>query len=185
MISEQDLIEGCKKGNRKAFETLYTMYSKRMMAIALRYCNTNFEAEDIVQETFIKVFEKINSFDSNGSFEGWLKRVLVNYSITNYHKTYKEKKFEDVSELEVADESVGNVFSKISNEELLELLQTLPYGYRTVFNLYVIEGYNHKEIGELCTISEGTSKSQLAKAKMMLKALVIKKYCITDERERG
>ena len=184
MISEQDLIEGCKKGNRKAFESLYTMYSKRMMAIALRYCNTTFEAEDIVQETFIKVFEKINTFDNKGSFEGWLKRVLVNYSINHFHKTTSERNFEDVSEIELADENVGNVFSKISNDELLDILKTLPYGYRTVFNLYVIEGFNHKEIGEMCKISEGTSKSQLAKAKSMLKTLVVKKFCITDERER-
>ncbi len=184
MISEQDLIEGCKKGNSKAFETLYTKYSKRMMAIALRYCNTTFEAEDIVQETFIKVFEKIDTFDSSGSLEGWLKKVLVNYSITYFHKTSKDRGFEDVSEIELVDESVGNVFSKISNEELLDILKTLPYGYRTVFNLHAIEGYNHKEISELCKITEGTSKSQLAKAKAMLKGLVIKKFCITDERER-
>jgi RNA polymerase sigma factor (sigma-70 family) len=182
MISEQDLIEGCKKGNHSAFETLYTKYAKKMMAIALRYCNTTFEAEDLVQETFIKVFEKISTFDNKGSFEGWVKRVLVNNSINHFHKTSKERTFEDVSEIELPDDSVGNIYSKISNEELLEVLKTLPYGYRTVFNLYVIEGYNHKEIGEICTISEGTSKSQLAKAKAMLKGLVLKKFCITDGR---
>jgi RNA polymerase sigma factor (sigma-70 family) len=174
MISEQDLIEGCKKGSHSAFEALYNKYAKRMMAIALRYCNTTFEAEDIVQETFIKVFEKINTFDSKGSFEGWLKRVLVNYSINYFHKTNKERKFEDATEMELPDESVGNIFSKLSNDELLGLLRSLPYGYRTVFNMFVIEGYNHKEIGEICNISEGTSKSQLAKAKTMLKGLVQK-----------
>ena len=182
MISEQDLIEGCKKGKHSAFEALYTKYARKMMAIALRYCNTTFEAEDIVQETFIKVFEKINTYDNKGSFEGWLKRVLVNYSINHFHKTTRERGFEDVAEMELQDDSVGNIFSKISNEELLEVLKILPYGYRTVFNLYVIEGYNHKEIGEICEISEGTSKSQLAKAKAMLKELVVKKFCISDGR---
>lgn len=182
MTSEQDLIEGCKKGKHSAFEALYTKYAKRMMAIALRYCNTTFEAEDIVQETFIKVFEKIGSYDHKGSFEGWLKRVLVNHSINHYHKTSKEKWVEDSAEIEIADENAVAVFSKISNDELMEVLKTLPYGYRTVFNLYVIEGYTHKEIGELCSISEGTSKSQLAKAKAMLKELISKKYCVPNER---
>ncbi len=183
MTSEQDLIEGCKKGKHSAFEALYTKYARRMMAIALRYCNTTFEAEDLVQETFIKVFEKINTYDHKGSFEGWLKRVLVNHSINHFHKTSKERNFEDSSEIEIADESIGSVFSKISNDELMDVLRSLPYGYRTVFNLYVIEGYNHKEIGEMCKISEGTSKSQLSKAKVMLKDLVFKKCFITNERK--
>ncbi len=182
MISEKDLIEGCKKGNHSAFESLYTKYAKKMMAIALRYCNTTFEAEDLVQETFVKVFEKIGTFDNKGSFEGWLKRVLVNYSINHFHKISKERGFEDVSEIELPDDSVENIYSKISNEELLNVLKTLPYGYRTVFNMYVIEGYNHKEIGEICKISEGTSKSQFSKAKVMLKELVLKKFCIADGR---
>lgn len=182
MTSEQELIEGCKKGKHSAFETLYNQYAKKMMAIALRYCNTTFEAEDLVQEAFIKVFEKIHSFDHKGSFEGWLKRVLVNHSINHYYKTNKERKFEDSTEIDIPDESVGNIFSKLSSDELLGALKQLPYGYRTVFNLYVIEGYNHREIAELCNINEGTSKSQLAKAKAMLKELIIKKFCITDER---
>jgi RNA polymerase sigma factor (sigma-70 family) len=169
MLSEYELIEGCKKGSHQAFEALYTKYARRMMAIALRYCNTTFEAEDIVQETFIIVFTKIQSFDNKGSFEGWLKRVLVNYSINHFHKTAKDRNFEDSSEVEVYDDTTEDIFSKISNDELIVELQKLPFGYRTVFSLYVIEGYTHKEIGELCSISEGTSKSQLAKARVMLK----------------
>jgi len=172
MISEQELIDGCKKGKHQAFEALYTKYAKKMMAIAMRYCNTNFEAEDIVQETFIIVFGKINSFENTGSFEGWLKRVLVNYSINYFHKTSKERGFEDSAEIEIADNNMIDIISKISNDELLEELKRLPFGYRMVFSLYVIEGYSHKEIGELCSISEGTSKSQLSKAKAMLKSRV-------------
>jgi len=179
MSSDQDLIEGCKKGKHCAFEALYTKYAKRMMAIALRYCNTTFEAEDIVQDAFIKVFEKINTFENNGSFEGWLKRIVVNYSINNFHKTSKERAFEDATEIELADEQAISVLSQLSNNELMASLQMLPLGYRTVFNLYVIEGYSHKEIAELCKINEGTSRSQLAKAKNLLKEILVQHSDVT------
>jgi RNA polymerase sigma factor (sigma-70 family) len=180
MLSDEQLIEGCKKGKHSAYEALYIKYSKRLMAIALRYSNTTFEAEDLVQETFIKIFERISSFDHKGSFEGWLKKVMVNNAINYYHKTSKERGFEDSSELNIANESFDDIFSKISNNELLEILKKLPFGYKTVFNLYVIEGYTHKEIGEICQINEGTSKSQLAKAKNMLKELLAKHYYIAN-----
>ncbi len=107
----------------------------------------------------------------------------MNHAINHFHKTSKERNVEDSSEMEIADESIGSIFSKISNDELMEVLKKLPYGYRTVFNLYVIEGYNHREIAEVCNINEGTSKSQLSKAKAMLKELMIKNFCITDERK--
>ncbi|MDB5257284.1 MAG: polymerase, sigma-24 subunit, subfamily protein [Chitinophagaceae bacterium] len=179
MTPDQDLIEGCKEGKHSAFEALYTKYAKRMMAIALRYCNTTFEAEDIVQESFIKVFEKISTFENKGSFEGWLKRIVVNYSINHFHKTSKERAFEDSSEIEIPDEQVIPVLSELSNTDLLSTLKLLPLGYRTVFNLYVIEGYSHKEIAALCKINEGTSRSQLAKAKILLKEIVLKHSYVT------
>lgn len=182
MTSDQDLIEGCKKGKHSSFEALYTKYAKRMMAIALRYSNTTFEAEDIVQESFIKVFEKIKTFESKGSFEGWLKRIVVNLSINNFHKTSKERAFEDISGIEIADEHVIPVLSELSTDDLLSTLKLLPTGYRTVFNLYVIEGYSHKEIAELCKINEGTSRSQLAKAKVLLKEIVLQHAYVTHGR---
>ena len=179
MTSDQDLIEGCKKGKHSAFEALYTKYAKRMMAIAVRYCNTTFEAEDIVQESFIKVFEKIGAFENKGSFEGWLKRIVVNLSINNFHKTSKERLFESTSVIEIPDEQVIPVLSEFSTTDLLATLKLLPLGYRTVFNLYVIEGYSHKEIAELCKINEGTSRSQLAKAKILLKEILLKHSYVT------
>ena len=179
MTSDQDLIEGCKKGKHSAFEALYTKYAKRMMAIAVRYCNTTFEAEDIVQESFIKVFEKIGAFENKGSFEGWLKRIVVNLSINNFHKTSKERLFENTSVIEIPDEQVIPVLSEFSTTDLLATLKLLPLGYRTVFNLYVIEGYSHKEIAELCKINEGTSRSQLAKAKILLKEILLKHSYVT------
>jgi RNA polymerase sigma factor (sigma-70 family) len=180
MTSDQDLVEGCKKGQHPAFEALYNKYAKRMMAIALRYCNTTFEAEDIVQESFIKVFEKINTFENKGSFEGWLKRIVVNYSINHFHKTSKERAFEDSSEIELADEQTVPLLSELSKDDLLSSLQLLPLGYRTVFNLYVIEGYSHKDIAALCKINEGTSRSQLAKAKILLKGILVQHSYVTD-----
>lgn len=179
MTSDQDLIEGCKKGKHSAFEALYTKYAKRMMAIALRYANTTFEAEDIVQESFIKVFEKINSFESKGSFEGWLRRIVVNNAINNFHKTSKERDFENSSEVEIADEQEMPVLTDLTTTDLMSSLKLLPLGYRTVFNLYVIENYSHKEIAELCKINEGTSRSQLAKAKVLLKEILIQHSYVT------
>ncbi len=179
MTSDQDLIEGCKKGKHSAFEALYTKYAKRMMAIALRYVNTTFEAEDIVQESFIKVFEKINSFESKGSFEGWLRRIVVNNAINNFHKTSKERDFENSSEIEIADEQEMPVLTDLTTTDLMSSLKLLPLGYRTVFNLYVIENYSHKEIAELCKINEGTSRSQLAKAKVLLKEILIQHSYVT------
>ncbi len=179
MTSDQDLIEGCKKGKHSAFEALYTKYAKRMMAIALRYANTTFEAEDIVQESFIKVFEKINAFENKGSFEGWLKRIVVNASINNFHKTNKEREFEDCSTIELADDKAVSVLSELSNNELMSSLKLLPTGYRTVFNLFVIEGYSHKEIAELCKINEATSRSQLSKAKVLLKEILLQHSYVT------
>lgn len=179
MTSDQDLIEGCKKGKHSAFEALYTKYAKRMMAIALRYANTTFEAEDIVQESFIKAFEKINSFESKGSFEGWLKRIVVNYAINNFHKTSKERHFENSAEIEIADEQEMPILTDLTTNDLMSSLQLLPLGYRTVFNLYVIEGFSHKEIAELCKINEGTSRSQLAKAKVLLKEILIQHSYVT------
>ena len=179
MTPDQDLIEGCKKGKHSAFEALYTKYAKRMMAIALRYTNTTFEAEDIVQESFIKVFEKINSYENKGSFEGWLKRIVVNYAITTYHKTSKERSFENSSEIEIPDHQEMPIFTDLNPVDLMSSLKLLPMGYRTVFNLYVIEGYSHKEIAELCKINEGTSRSQLAKAKVLLKEILLQHSYVT------
>lgn len=172
-MTDEELIKGCKSGKHKAFEALYKKYAMKMMAIAQRYCNTTFEAEDVVQEAFIKVFQKISTYDNQGSFEGWIKRVLVNTAINHYHQTSKEKLQVDYNALSGEESISEDAIGKIANEELLTLIQSLPEGYRMVFNLYVIEGYNHKEIGEMLNISEGTSKSQLSKAKGVLKSSIL------------
>ena len=175
MYVEKDVIEGCKKGSHKSFESLYKQYAGRLLSIALRYSFTTFEAEDILQDAFIKIFNSIKSYEYKGSFEGWLKRIVVTTAINHYHKDKTKQSQSDSCYVEDESEDVVDVISKMAADELLDVIHTLPDGYRMVFNLYVIEGYTHKEIGDLLSISEGTSKSQLAKGRMLLKSKLLQK----------
>jgi RNA polymerase sigma factor (sigma-70 family) len=163
----QEILEGCRKGKPRYQEALYNLFGRKMMGICMRYADTRFEAEDIFHEAFVKVFQKIEQYNG-GSFEGWMKRIFVNTAINNFHKNkkhYHHQEFETYNEPALDDDTI----SHMSNEELLQLINKLPDGYRMVFNLYVIEGYSHQEIASLLQISEGTSKSQLSKAKQVLK----------------
>lgn len=178
MVSDEKIIKGCKKHKRQAFSLLYQKYGAVMLGVCIRYIRNKSEAEDVLQEGFIKVFQKINTFEGKGSFEGWLKRIMVNTSI-NYYKS--NKKFQLHEEFDVnnashtrsAHEEVNvEVEGSIKQEALVAMINNLPDGYRLVFNMYVFEGMTHKEIAEELNINEGTSKSQLAKARKQLKAKV-------------
>jgi RNA polymerase sigma factor (sigma-70 family) len=173
---EKEIISACVKGNRSAFEALYNTYAGRLLAIAHRYAHTSFEAEDIVQETFIRVFQRIGQYENKGSFEGWLKRILVTTAINHFHSSKKEREKDDIQEMEIQDQNSEDVIDKISADELSAFIQQLPKGYRMVFNLYVVEGYTHKEIAEMLSVEEGTSKSQLSKARNMLKEMLLKHH---------
>ena len=169
---EEAIIEGCKRGEPKFQELLYQKYAARMMAICTRYAKTRFEAEDVFHEAFVKVFQHIKTYQE-GSFEGWMKRIFVNSSINNFRKNQKHYNHEQHSEeTETSNSSEDMILSDISTKELLAVIDQLPEGYRMVFNLYVLEGYTHKEIGEMLNIAEGTSKSQFAKAKVFLKKML-------------
>lgn len=151
-------------------EALYNRYSSRMMAICARYAYTSFEAEDIFHEAFVKVFKHIENFTGQGSFEGWMKHIFVNTAITFYHRN--KKHYHQESEAQIAENASPvepEIISSLRMDELMALINRLPEGYRMVFNLFAIEGYNHKEIADMLGINEGTSKSQLAKARMLLK----------------
>jgi RNA polymerase sigma-70 factor (ECF subfamily) len=170
-MTEAEIINGCVKQKAPAQEKLYALYSRRMMAVCLRYTNSRFEAEDIFHEAFVKVFKNIHTWQG-GSFEGWMRRIFVNTSINHYHQNKKYFDHVDASYAEYAVSSPDNIISTLATQELLELVNRLPDGYKLVFNLHVVEGYSHVEIGELLNIAEGSSKSQLSKAKAYLKKLI-------------
>lgn len=172
-IPESDLINGCIEGNRRMQEELYRRFSPRMYAVCLRYAGSTEEAEDILQEGFIKIFKKLDSFRNEGSFEGWIRRIFVNTAIEHFRR---KRYLQPVTEKE-ENTLEGNYLSVLDNlaeRDIMELVQQLSPGYRTVFNMYVVEGYTHKEIGDMLGISEGTSKSQLSRAKVILQEMVRK-----------
>lgn len=171
-ISEPDLIKGCIEGNRRMQEELYRRFSPKMYAVCLRYANNPNDAQDLLQEGFIKVYRNLHRFRAEGSFEGWMRRVFVNTSIEHFRK--KSAHLQSVSEKEentIEDVDI-TALDNLAEKDIIAIIQELSPGYRTVFNLYVIEGYAHKEIGEMLGISEGTSKSQLARAKSILQKKV-------------
>ncbi|MEX0813612.1 MAG: RNA polymerase sigma factor [Chitinophagales bacterium] len=166
-VSDDDLIKGCVAGDRKAQYGLYNKYAPKMFGICLRYAKDYHAAEDVLQDAFVKVFKYINKFRKEGSFEGWLRRIFVNTSIEHLRKSVNLYPIvNDAGEaIEIHDHTV---FDSLEQQDLLYLVQELSPGYRTVFNLYAIEGYSHKEIAKLMGITEGTSKSQLARARQVL-----------------
>lgn len=169
--SDSDLIEGCIRGDRKMQYELYQRFAPKMYGVCLRYAGNAEEAEDILQEGFIKVFNKIGSFRSEGSFEGWIRRIFVNTAIEHFRKkTYLQPITE--YEEDTVEGKYLSVLDNLAEKDIIQLVQQLSPGYRTVFNMYVIEGYTHKQIAEALGISEGTSKSQLSRAKLILQDLV-------------
>jgi RNA polymerase sigma factor (sigma-70 family) len=169
------LIQSCIEGERTAQIELYQTYAPTMFGICLRYSSDYHSAEDLLQDGFIKAFRNMDRFNGEGSFEGWLKRIFINTAIEQYRKNKRLSFLPlDQEQQHLCDQQI-NIHDQLATQELLALLQKTPYGYRTVFNLYVVEGYNHKEIGELLGISEGTSKSQLARARAYLKELILQR----------
>ena len=163
--TEDQLIRKCKKGDRKAQYSVYQKWCKMMLSVCRRYVKTTEDAEEVLSNGFVKVFNNINSFEGKGSFEGWIRRIMVNEAL-NYIR-YQKNLFVESGE-DYLEHSHDTVHDDGDTEELMLLIDRLPIGYRTVFNLYAIEGYGHKEIAEMLDISEGTSKSQLSKARKML-----------------
>lgn len=154
-------------------EELYRRFSPKMYAVCLRYAGKSDEAEDILQEGFIKIFKKLSTFRGEGSFEGWIRRIFVNTSIEHFRrKNYLQPVTE--KEENTIEGKYLSVLDSLAEKDILGLIRELSPGYRTVFNMYVVEGYTHKEIGDMLGISEGTSKSQLSRAKVILQDLVKK-----------
>lgn len=165
------LLSGCQDGDRHCQQALYDRYAPRMFAICLRYADDYHQAEDLLQEGFLKVFRALGSFRGDGSFEGWMRRVFVNTAIEQHRRKHHLYPLLDVAGTEREEHDPG-VLEHLAAEDLMALVNGLSPGYRAVFNLYVVEGYPHREIADLLGISEGTSKSQLARARVILQQRV-------------
>ena len=175
MTNLEETIKKCASGDRKAQTELYNQYASKMYGVCLNYSKDATEAEDNLQDGFIRVFTKITQYSFKGSFEGWMRRIMVNTSLEKFRKNHHLYPVEDM----MAFESVQNpeeTLSAISAEDLLKIIQELPPRYRMVFNLYAIEGYSHQEIAELMSINEGTSKSNLSRARVILQKKVIENF---------
>ncbi len=176
MIPERKLIEGCHQGKRKAHALLYKRYAATMLGVCLRYCRNLTEAEDVLQEGFIKVFTNISRFRQEGSFEGWIRRIMVNTAVDHYNKQSRGGLLISLEEVkgmhfsdEFRDEEDDFSVEDLTEDDLLQMIQDLPAGYRLVFNMYALEGCSHQEIADILNISVNTSKTQLFKARRMLR----------------
>jgi len=171
LITQEALINGCISGRADYQRILFHKYAPTMFAVCLRYAPDYHQAEDYLQEGFIKVFNKLHQYANKGSFEGWLRTIFVNNSIEVLRKN---KKWYELFPNDQSPQLVStpNILDHLATQELLQCIQKLPDGYRTIFNLYVIEGYAHKEISKMMKISEGTSKSQLSRARTALQRII-------------
>lgn len=165
-MSLNQLIENCAKNDRKAQAEVYQLYSGKLFALCLKYSKNHQEAQDNLQDGFITIFDKIDQFNFKGSFEGWMKRIIINTAL----QKYRRKNVLRLVTEEIPDEAIVEITeATVSMEFLLDTIQQLSDRYRTVFNMYVLDGYSHKEISEELNITEGTSKSNLSRARLILK----------------
>lgn len=171
-MSEQELIEGCLNGDRRAQKALYDKFAPKMFGVSKRYVKSVENAEEVIVEAFCKIFQKIEMYSGQGSFEGWMRRVVVNEALMFIRKNYRFNEHVDIADVPVQAVQV-TIEDELSANEILALLEQLPTGYRTVFNLFVLEGFKHREIADMLEISINTSKSQLILAKKRLKELVV------------
>ncbi len=166
------LVKKCCRGNQHAQKTFYDRYSDKMMGVCYRYVHNRQDAEDVLQEGFIKVFTSLSQFKFEGSLEGWVRRIMVRTAINYLNKNKRNRQQLDVDE--VIRKSLDTADMGLRKQDIMNMLSNLPEGYRMVINLYAIEGYSHKEIGEMLHISEGTSRSQYSRGKKMLKEIQAK-----------
>lgn len=170
-MTERELIEGCKKGKRHCEREIFYRYAGRLLTVCRRYARHPMEAEDWLQDGFVRIFEKIGQFNYEGSFEGWMRRVVINVALRHLQKADFRNSPADLSDdLDVSVDP--EVVSRLSEENLLQLINKLPDGYKLVFNLHAIEGFSHQEIAVMLQIEESTSRSQLTKARRLLQRWV-------------
>lgn len=177
---ERHIIKGCKKGDRKAQNQLYQTYKNMLFGVCLRYGANFQEAEDLLQEGFVKIYSDLYQYRPTGALGAWMRKVMVNVCLMHLRK--RKTFFSNIEIEQIAEtyESNDDNFENYRAEALIQMIQKLPEGYRAVFNLYVIDGYNHKEIGEILNISEGTSRSQFSRAKALLRNMLEKQLVNRD-----
>jgi RNA polymerase sigma factor (sigma-70 family) len=174
-MTEETILQGCLQNNANAQRELYNRYSPKMLAVCYRFAHSREDAEDMLQEGFIKVFTQIHTFRNQGAFEGWVRRIIVHTCINHLKKNKKFNESVDLihaNSLQVREDSVPSI---VQAKQISECIRLLPIGYRTVLNLYAIEGYNHKEIAAMLDIEESTSRSQYTRAKQMLEDILVRK----------
>ena len=184
-MTEEVLIKGCLRNEAASQQELYHRFSPKMLSVCYRYAKSREDAEDMLQEGFIKVFTQIHQFQNRGALEGWIRRIIVHTCINNLKKNKKFSESVDIihaAGVPVRDENIPSI---LQAKQVVECIRMLPMGYRTVLNLYAIEGYSHKEIADILDIEESTSRSQYTRAKAMLEDILIKKNIITKQPERS
>jgi RNA polymerase sigma factor (sigma-70 family) len=184
-MTEEAILQGCLKNMATAQRELYNRYSPKMLAVCYRFAHNREDAEDMLQEGFIKVFSQMHTFQSKGAFEGWIRRIIVHTCINNLKKNKRFNESLDIVHahgVQVREESVPSI---VQAKQIVECIRVLPIGYRTVLNLYAIEGYSHKEISDMLDIEESTSRSQYTRAKQMLEDILIKKKILSKPREKS
>lgn len=172
--SEEELISGCRNGDRAAQKELFELFSPRMYAVCLRYAGNADDAKDLLQEGFITVFTRLDSYSGNGSFEGWMRKIFVNTALMHLRRNDALKLSEDITEARTLSDPEPAPLERIGYHQLMKLIASLPPDARTVFNLHVVEGYSHKEIADMLGITEVTSRSRLQRARVQLQELIKK-----------
>lgn len=172
-LSESEIVVGCLRKKRKAQKALYDQYHPVLLGICLRYAKSQAEAEDVLLMALTRIYRKIDTYSGEGSFEGWMKRIVVNIAIDNYRKNHKHYFHEDLEDVTQSDLGFDVIPDSFAIRDILRTIQELPHGYRVVFNLFAIEGYSHKEIATKLGITESTSKTQLLKARKKLQQKLI------------
>ena len=181
-MTEEAILSGCLQNDAGAQRELYTRYSPKMLSVCYRFAHNREDAEDMLQEGFIKVFSQVHTFQNKGAFEGWIRRIMVHTCINHLKKNKKFNESVDIiyaNGVQVREESVPSI---VQAKQIVECIRLLPLGYRTVLNLYAIEGYNHKEISAMLDVEESTSRSQYTRAKQMLEDILIRKNIMQPSR---
>ena len=167
-MDEQLLIAGCKRGESWARKEIYELYAPAMMSVCMRYVNNRETARDLLQDGFVKIFTSMDSYTGSGSFEGWMRKIFVNCALEYLRKSDVLREATDLDNTAELIQPDSSAISDMSAAELMNLVKELPVGFRTVFNMFAIEGYSHKEISEMLNITESTSRSQYTRAKQLL-----------------